>query len=246
MPDFVAIASTFATVLGSLVTAVATVFLWRVTRALAVETKRMAEATARPQVVATIEPNRLSMMHADIVVSNTGNATAFDIVVSFDPPLKRDKDRPDRPIPLQRISLLKPGQELGSFLSEFGPLMEQGTYSVTVAWALSPSSMDRETITLQLDLKELEGITRLGTDPMTQLAKSTKSLDEAFSKVASGWSKLNVNVITSADRAREQEVIRQRYEEFESPAQSAGASSSPEDKPKAKKPPARRKSPPRA
>ena len=48
----------FGGLLGTLVTAVATLFLWRVTKLLAVETKRMAEASAQPHVVATLDPNR--------------------------------------------------------------------------------------------------------------------------------------------------------------------------------------------
>ena len=79
--------------LGSLVTAVATLFLWRVTKLLAVETKRMAEASAQPHVVATLDPNRWSMRHFDLKVDNTGNATAYDIKVDFTPPLINGEGR---------------------------------------------------------------------------------------------------------------------------------------------------------
>ncbi|WP_053059075.1 hypothetical protein [Croceicoccus naphthovorans] len=100
----------FGTLFGTLATALATFALWRVTRVLAVETKRMADAAMQPQVVATIVPNPWSTIHLDITVENTGNATAFDIEVGFDPPLSNGEAREGKSLPLQRISVLKPGQ----------------------------------------------------------------------------------------------------------------------------------------
>ena len=94
--------------LGSLVTAVATLFLWRVTKLLAVETKRMAEASAQPHVVATLDPNRWSMRHFDLKVDNTGNATAYDIKVDFTPPLVNGEGRAGgTAVPFKSISLLR-------------------------------------------------------------------------------------------------------------------------------------------
>ncbi len=75
--------------LATVLTAVATYFLFRVTRVLAVETKRMAEASAQPHVVATLVPNRWSLNYFDLNVDNTGNATAYDIAVHFPSTYKR-------------------------------------------------------------------------------------------------------------------------------------------------------------
>lgn len=49
--------STLISALAALLTAVATFFLWRVTRLLADETKRMVDASVQPHVVVTLEPN---------------------------------------------------------------------------------------------------------------------------------------------------------------------------------------------
>jgi hypothetical protein len=104
-----------ATVLGAIATAVATFYLYRVTKLLAIETKKMADASAQPQVVANIAFNQWAMNHCDLSVTNTGNATAFDILVEFDPPLEVDDEGLPRPeTPLHRISLLKPGQSLSN------------------------------------------------------------------------------------------------------------------------------------
>jgi len=56
IPEWVSVAAAFGGALGTGVTAVATIFLWRVTRVLAAETTRMVEAGSRPHIVATIEP----------------------------------------------------------------------------------------------------------------------------------------------------------------------------------------------
>lgn len=127
----------FGGLLGTLVTAVATLFLWRVTKLLAVETKRMAEASAQPHVVATLDPNRWSMRHFDLKVDNTGNATAYDIKVDFTPPLINGEGRAGgMAVPFENISLLKPGQGVSSYLAEY-PLVRKQVYSVRVSWRRS-------------------------------------------------------------------------------------------------------------
>ncbi len=79
--------------LGTIATAVATFFLWRVTLVLARETARMAEASAQPHVVVTLRPNRWSPRHFDLLIDNTGNATAYDVKVSFNPSLQNGEAR---------------------------------------------------------------------------------------------------------------------------------------------------------
>ena len=66
--------STLISALAALLTAVATFFLWRVTRLLADETKRMVDASVQPHVVVTLEPNSWAAFYFDINIANTGNA----------------------------------------------------------------------------------------------------------------------------------------------------------------------------
>jgi len=81
----------------------------------------MADAAAQPQVVANIVPNQWSVIHLDLAVENTGNATAFDIEISFEPPLENGQARGEKiGLPFRRISVLKPGQTLQSYLSDVG------------------------------------------------------------------------------------------------------------------------------
>lgn len=199
--------------IGTVVVAVATVLLWRVTKVLADETRRMANLGSAPHVVATLEPNRWSQMHADLEVENTGNATAYDIQLSFDPPLKSGEARQGLPIPLQTISVLKPGRSVSSYVSEFGPLMES-TYSVSVSWLRKHGGeeKDREVNTYVLDLSGMEAITRLGSgDPLVQIADRMKKLQEDVHRVVYGQRKVSVDAFTSADRQAENEMLQARW-----------------------------------
>ncbi|KQP48162.1 hypothetical protein ASF31_02140 [Brevundimonas sp. Leaf280] len=182
--------------------------LWLVTRTLAIETKRMAEASAQPQVVVSIEPNQWAINYADIVVANTGNATAFDVLVKFDPEIPRERDTPERPTPLQTVSLLRPGQKLVNFLSSFEPIIDI-SYTVTVSWKRQPTDPKRETLTYPLNLKEMDGRGSLGAaDPMTQIATEVKNIREDWRGVAGGNKKIQADVFTAMDRLHHQRQTR--------------------------------------
>ena len=196
------------TVIGTVVTALATFMLWRVTKVLAVETRRMAEASARPQVVANIEPNQWAMNHADIVVANTGNATAFDVQVEFDPDIPNDPEIRDRPQPLRTVSLLRPGQHLVSYLCSFAHIIDTSR-TVTVSWRRDASRPERETISYALNLSEIDGRGSLGAlDPVTQIASEIKNIRDDWKRVASGNKKIQADVFTAADRLHHQRQNR--------------------------------------
>lgn len=94
--------STLISALAALLTAVATFFLWRVTRLLADETKRMVDASVQPHVVVTLEPNSWAAFYFDINIANTGNAPAYDIEVGFNPPLVNAEHRKNKGIPFSK------------------------------------------------------------------------------------------------------------------------------------------------
>ena len=202
----------FGTLFGTIATAMATFALWRTTRFLAVETKRLADASSQPQVVATIVPNIWSTIHLDIAVENTGNATAFDIELSFNPPLSNDREiGDDDTIPLQKISLLKPGQSISSYLDGVGDYLEKN-FEVTASWKRSPTSIERETLTFWLNMADFKGVSYLGArDPRVQIAEQLKELREDWRNVASGTRKIKSEIYDSTDRQRERDAIDKRY-----------------------------------
>lgn len=205
--------ATWGTLAAAIATAIATFFLWRVTKILAVETKRMADASAQPQVVANIILNKWAMNHVDLEIENTGNATAFQIEVVFDPPLESGGDRVDRDsvVPFQRISVLKPGQSLSSYLAEAEPLLDK-SYNVTTSWKLLPEAVERQSLSYSLHMSDYKGMSRLGAaDPAIQIAEQVKKIREDWRSVASGQRKLKTDVFTDEERQRERRMLDERY-----------------------------------
>jgi hypothetical protein len=206
--------ATYGTMAAALATAIATFFLWRVTRVLATETKRMADSSAQPQVVASLFPNQWSTVHLDYIVENTGNATAFDIIVEFDPPLEINRDDPpDRPKPLETISVLKPGQKISSWIGMIAPYLDN-SYRVTIKWRRSPSSSELESLSYTLNMNEMRGITHLGArNPTVQIADQIKKIREDWQRVARGNQKIGADVFSYEDRERERERLEELFAE---------------------------------
>jgi hypothetical protein len=221
-----AIISGFIGGIGALITAVATIFLWRVTKTLAVETKRLAQASAQPQIVAAFEANQWAINYADIVVANTGNASAFDIQLAFDPALPKGDERTNLNAPLQRVSVLKPGQSVSSYLCEFRHLTDK-SFTVTASWRRDPHASQREAISYVVDMREIDNVSYLGSrSPFNQLAEELKKMRDDWHWIASGSRRISVDVFSSGDRLHEQLELRRfrrrkRREQDERAAQSA-------------------------
>lgn len=200
--------------IGTIATAIATIFLWRVTSTLAVETKRMAEAAAQPHIVITLSPNRWSMRHFDISIENTGNAVAYDIRAAIDPPIANGEARKDRPIPFSYVSVLKPGQCLTSYVSEHG-LLEGENYLIEISWLADTSKTERQKNKYTLSMADHAGVSRLGNDPMVDIARHLKGLDENIKSVFKNHKSINVDVHTAKERRAEHEEMLASFDAFE-------------------------------
>ncbi|WP_122243043.1 hypothetical protein [Pseudomonas syringae] len=192
-------------VIATVVTAFATIFLWRVTKLLAKETTRMVEASDQPHIVSTLIPNRWSLRHYDLVVDNTGNATAYDIRVVFDPPLENGEARKNyAKIPFEQISVLKPGQGLRSYLADINVLRGK-SYEVTISWRRGSKAKPRETNAYTLDMADYEGTSELGRDPTLDVARSLEKIEKSLSKLV-GSTHLNVDIYTAEDREKDRQL----------------------------------------
>lgn len=171
-------------VIGTFVTGIATIFLWRVTKILAHETRRMVQASSQPHVVATLDSNCWAINYFDLKVDNTGNATAYDIEVAFDPPLKTDISQANQQkAPLKRISVLKPNQGISSSLSHYGNLQGE-KYTVHISWRRTPQDLQREENIYTIDMDDKEGISQLGSEPLVQVAKSIEKIEKSLAEIA--------------------------------------------------------------
>ena len=154
------------------------------------------------------------MRHFDIHIDNTGNATAYDVVIAFDPPISNGEARGDQiDIPFQRVSVLKPGQGLSSYLSEYANL-EGKVYRVEISWKRNASCNLRQTNKYTLSMADHEGVSRLGDDPLLEIAKHIKKIEESWSPVARGSKRTKVDVFSGFDRLHEQRVASRRRRQW--------------------------------
>ncbi|MCK7203295.1 hypothetical protein [Enterobacter roggenkampii] len=204
--------STMISAFAALLTAVATFFLWRVTRLLANETKRMVDASVQPHVVVTLEPNSWAVYYFDINIANTGNAPAYDIAVEFDPPLVNAEHRKNRGVPFSKVSVLKNGHSLNSNLCEYEQIKDQ-IYSINVSWSKQPDSTERECNEYSYDMASFEGVSYLGArSPMTQIAEQVKKIREDWRPISQGAKKVRADVYTSSDRNEERKYMQEQHD----------------------------------
>ncbi|WP_295317444.1 hypothetical protein [Roseobacter sp.] len=144
-----------AQVAVALVTALATLALWRVTRVLAVETSALAKMTSRPFVVCALESSGASAVALNLALRNTGNATAFDIKLEMSPALpKPNGDKPDdETLPTHEISLLPPDQAL-QIQGVMGTEVYGKVFDMKVSWAAMPGAESRETLSYKIEPKD--------------------------------------------------------------------------------------------
>lgn len=181
----------------------------------------MAEASAQPHVVVTLAPNRWSARHFNLHVDNTGNATAYDIKVSITPPLQNDETRnDDAKIPFERISVLKPGTGLCSYLSEYQPLKGK-TFEVKISWLKSSSEKSREENSYILRMSDHEGVSWLGNDPAVDVAQHLKKIEKNLGDISRKH--IQVDVYSAMDRLHEKRLAareRRRWKRSQENAQS--------------------------
>lgn len=201
--------ATYGTLIGSLVTALATIALVYVTTVLAKETKRLAEATAQPQIVAVIIPNKWAINYFDIELENTGNAPAFDIELQFDPELPQDRFLGEKQ-PLRRISLLKPGQKISSGMCEAKTILDL-RFNITCSWKTSPTASNFESLTYSQDMSEYKQIMYLGErEPMTQIAKAIKDIRNDWRPISQGQKRTAHDIFDRQDRIEKNIALARR------------------------------------
>jgi hypothetical protein len=139
-------AFTIAQLLAMIVTAFATIALWRVTKVLAVETKTLAAMTSHPFVVGAFEPSAAKSGAFDVVLRNTGNSAAFDIKVAFTPALPNIPQQVEESDETSfEVSILNPGQRLPLCGVMYRDAPETN-FKISVSWSSKPSSKEREQI----------------------------------------------------------------------------------------------------
>lgn len=204
------------------VTAISTIALVLATGALAYLTLLLAKSAHRPFVIATIEPNIWAPQYLDLHIVNEGNASAFDVVISFEPPLPVEDDRrkPGHP---DAISILRSGQHLKIDVGQAQMLFDLKS-RVTLEWS-NKSGGKKERNTYPLDVTYLKTFRMLGREPYIQIAGDIQKIEKSLGKIVSGHSPLKVAIFDRVDR----EAERKRWEALREEAINERTSSSQKD-----------------
>lgn len=198
---------------NSSVTAIATIVLAFLTWVLAKATRAMADATSNAQIVASLEANTWSLRHLDLIVENSGNASAFDVEVCFDPPLPMDRVRKERPLPYQKLSVVRPGQSFASYACEFSSVKGL-SFKVTTSWKKNPTSNRRDRLEYVYDLTGFEGATSLGRrSPEIQIAEEIKHIRDDWKAIAGGTRKLKIDAYSQTDRESAEQEMNRLFDE---------------------------------
>ena len=202
----------FMAAFGTIVTAFATVALCYVTIQLAKQSKRLADLSNSPLITADLRPNPWAIQYFDLYIENTGNASAFNIEIEFDPPLVSGGHRSEKGIPLQNISLLNPKGVLSSSITQYVEIRDI-VYTVTTSWTNSPDSERRNALIYKLDMSLYKEISHLGArSPEVSIADTLKKMREDWQWISKGSRKLKVDVYDKRDRHGEYQQMLEAHE----------------------------------
>jgi len=191
------------------VTAISTVVLTVCTWFLYVATKRMAVAMREPHVVVTIEPNRTSSMHADLLVQNTGPGPAYDVQLKFEPPLKRLRGDKEDDLPFNPIPVLRPGQSIRNYIGE-ATIFLKLSYKTTISWKDFPHSKSRKSNIYNLNFAHYENLAGR-PEPLDIIAKELEKIRDRLAELGKRSNKINVDIYTNDDRVREWAELEQHW-----------------------------------
>lgn len=174
-------------------------------------TNRLAAANNEPNVVVSLEPSPWSVIHADLVIQNTGSGPAFDVRLTFNPPLQRIDDVKDVPLALNAISVLRPNQLLRNLVGRGLPLVDTA-YDVKIDCTSSPRSKKRIITRYSLSMGHYEGnIDVNGGAPEYFAARELEKIRKALETFSRGNNHLNVDIHSAQDRADKAAALRKRF-----------------------------------
>ena len=124
---------------------------------------------------------------------------------------------------------------MASYLSEFGRLKGK-TYKVDISWKRDASSQQRQNNSYTLSMLDHEGVSRLGgDDPLVEIAKHIKKIEENWSPVAKGQKRTKVDVFSGFDRLHERREANRMHRQWQREQEAHSSKSVQSDTPNSQK-----------
>jgi hypothetical protein len=208
-------------VLFSAVVTIATVAYSILTSILVSETRKMRQVQTEPKLEIIVKSFDFAINIVRLQIRNIGLGPALN--VKFKPEVQSGGDGAQSLLQeFTQTNFFKiglkyfgPGQEMHSSFTQLSQNYESKMASVFLF------NLEYESVTgikykeqAVIDMSELRGIGQLGTPNLYSIAKSLEKIKDDFSHITSGFRKINANIFTAEDRAKEQEEQEAFLEEF--------------------------------
>jgi hypothetical protein len=208
-------------VLFSAIVTIATVVYAKLTSTLVSETKKMRQVQTEPKIEITVKPFDFAIHITRLQIRNIGLAPALN--VKFKSQVQSGGECAQSLLEeftmtnffKTGLKYFGPGQEIHSNFTQLNKNHEAKMASVLLF------NLEYESVTgvkykeqVVIDMSELRGLGQLGTPNLYSIAKSLEKIKEDFSHITSGYRKINTNVFTAKDRAKEQEEQEAFFEEI--------------------------------
>lgn len=201
---------------AAVVAAATAVYAW-LTAKLVAETRRLRQVQTEPHIEIFYRPRDEWISLLDVVAKNIGNGPAYDIKLSWEATVsnKGSETLLGRLGELKGfsagIAYLGPNQEFFSFWTQMTEEFEDKIATQirvrSSCRGATGAIYDRQHL---LDLSELKGMSRIGEPPLLKIAKSIEALQKDLQRLATGFNKPTVNVVTHEDRERERKEWEER------------------------------------
>jgi hypothetical protein len=192
------------TIVATFLTAYVTFLLYKVTKLLAVETTKMASASSQSHVVATLENSPWAMRVIDLNISNTGNATAYDISINIKSENKETKEITEYTPRLSHIDVLKPAALASTFQCEY-PDIQSNIMHFDITWKNNSKDGPEQKNSYTIDMENLLKLGRVMDDnPLITIAKELQYSNKILKSLVNQDKRLKIDVITQDDKKNRQ------------------------------------------
>ena len=204
------------------VVAISTLVYAGLTYLLVKETMKLRKVQTEPKISAYIEPEERWLNLVDLVIKNIGHGPAYDISFTFPTDFKLSQKREKT---LNSLSFLKgidylaPDQTIRTFLTDAVYILGQETgrsFQITASYRNAPNGKGKEfQETFNIDFDQLRGFEIVGEPPLYSIAKNVEELKKVADRIASGWSRIKVELWTQEELAEERKAQLENFKQLE-------------------------------
>lgn len=221
MLDFLNQNSGVLTVIFTGVVTLSTVVYSVLTGLLVAETRRMRRAQTDPRVEVIIKPREEWINLVHICIRNIGLGPAYEISFKISAETEGEgvksliRDFTRAQFFTTGIRYLGPGQEVLSDYSRMTEKFETKIDSVIIIVVRYKGSTGKDYVDkYRLDFSEFKGRTQVGKPHLYAIAQHLDKIQQDFSRLATGFNRIKVDVFTIEDREKEEKEWDQQQEQI--------------------------------